>query len=479
MAVKKTTETKTEKKEKSALKPVLSRLKYKAVQDDKSRSPIYISSKSEDYELTDRDRQALISESRQLQRDFSLAGFAVRSHLQFVSYYQFNANTPDAEFNQRLERKLKRWSHKNNCDVARRHSLPELLYLLESLRVIDGDVGVLRVNDAETGGRIQLIESDRIRNSNEQKPDENWIHGVRIADNGRILAFDVNKRKEYGGFVHERFISSKNMDLLGYFTRADQIRGISPLSGAIREFSQVQDCISVNLAKSRLEAALGLACYLDEGSSLVEENVEETENRVTEVQNQAVDKFGAGVFTFYGTPNEKLEFVQSNNPSSNFQEFITNVTRIVMLALDLPYTFADSSVATFYGNKSAVNQYIDNVERKQQPTIEFLNDLVFDFLLPNWVLNGAIELPTGYTIDDVRDYCGWQGAGKPTWLMLDAVKDMLLAVQAGLLPPSELVNQYGYNIKDNVDDLADILQYAKEKGINLPYGNSNSQNIGL
>jgi capsid protein len=222
-----------------------------------------------------------------------------------------------------------------------------------------------------------------------------------------------------------------------------------------------------------------LAVYLDEGSALVEDDVEESEKRVDEVQSQAVDKFGAGVFTFYGTPNEKLEFVQSNNPSSNFQEFITNVTRIVMLALDLPYSFADSSYTNFWGSKSSVNQYIDNVERKQQPTIEFLNDLVFDFLLPNWILAGDIELPTGYTIDDVRDYCGWQGAGKPTWLMLDAVKDMLLAVQSGLLPPSELVNQYGYNIRDNIDDLADILEYAKSKGLSLPYGNSNSQNVGL
>lgn len=479
MTNKKTVESKEPKTEKSALKPALSRLKYKAVQSDKSRSPLYISSKSEDYELTERDRQALISESRELQRNFALCAFAVRSHLQFVSYYQFNASTPIPEFNNRLERLLKRWSHKNKCDVARRHSLPELLYILESLRVVDGDVGLLRVNDIETGGRLQLIESDRIRNSNEQKPDENWVHGVRIADNGRILAYDISKRKEYGGFEHERFISSKNMDLLGYYTRADQIRGISPLSGAIREFSQVQDAISVNLAKSRLEAALGLAVYLDEGSALVEDDVEETENRVDEVQNQAVDKFGSGVFTFYGTPNEKLEFVQSNNPSSNFQEFVTNVTRIVMLALDLPYTFADSSVATFYGNKSAVSNYIDSVERKQQPTIEWLNDLVFDFLLPNWILNGSIELPSGYTVDDVRDYCGWQGAGKPTWLMLDAVKDMLLAVQSGLLPPSELCNQYGYNIRDNIDDLADILDYAKEKGLTLPYGNNQSQNIGL
>ena len=57
------------------------------------------------------------------------------------------------------------------------------------------------------------------------------------------------------------------------------------------------------------------------------------------------------------------------------------------------------------------------------------------------------------TLEDIRDDCGWQGAGKPQWIMLDAVKDMLVAIQSGLLPPSELTSDFGYNIRDNLDDL--------------------------
>ena len=464
----------------SALHSALTKLKYRAVQSDKSRSPVYISSKSEDYELQQQDRQALISQSRQICRDFSLASWAVRQYIQFVSYYQFNANTDDDEFNAALEKQLKRWARKENCSVNRRFDFYEMLRLIETCRLVDGDVGILRVNDSETGGRLQIIESDRIRNSEEpHQPDENWVLGCRVNDSGRIIAYDVCNRKQYGGFAHSRFVSAKNMSLLGYYTRADQIRGISPLSGAIRNFMQISDCIDIALAKSRLENALGLAVTLNSGSALVEDEVDDTENRVEEIQKRATDVFGDGVFTFYGEEGEKVDMLTSNNPSANFQDFVEQTTRLVLLALDLPYNFLDSSVANFYGNKMAVYNWLDSVEQKQKPTIEWLNELTFDFLLPNFVLNGDIDLPSGYTIDDVRDECGWQGAYKPQYILNDSIKDVMAGITSGLLNINEVATEYGYNVQDNLNALADVLEKAKEKGITLPFGNNESQNIGL
>lgn len=470
----------TTAKSSSALHSVLSKLKYRAVQDDKSRSPVYISSKSEDYELPQQDRQALISQSRQICRDFSLASWACRQYLQYVSFYQFNANTTDDNFNTELEKKLKRWTRKENCSVNRRFDFYEMLRLIETCRLVDGDVGILRVNDSETGGRIQIIESDRIRNSEEpHQPDENWVLGCRVNDSGRIIAYDVCNRRQYGGFIHSRFVSAKNMTLLGYYNRADSIRGVSPLAPAIRLFYQISDCVDIALAKSRLENALGLSVTLNSGSALVEDDVDDTENRVEDIQRKATDVFGDGVFTFYGDENEKVEMLSSQTPSNQFQDFITQTTRLVLLALDLPYNFLDSSIANFYGNKMAVYNWLDSVEQKQKPTIEWLNELTFDFLLTNWVLNGDIELPSGYTIDDVRDECGWMGAYKPQYILNDSIKDVMAGITSGLLNINEVATEYGYNVQDNLNALADVLEKAKEKGITLPFGNNESQNIGL
>ncbi|MBQ8285400.1 MAG: hypothetical protein IJZ10_03770, partial [Thermoguttaceae bacterium] len=73
-----------------------------------------VSSRSEDRELTPEKRQALLSEARDQLRNFSLAGFALRKHLQFVSFYRFAAGTPDERFNADLTRRVERWKSRKN-----------------------------------------------------------------------------------------------------------------------------------------------------------------------------------------------------------------------------------------------------------------------------------------------------------------------------------------------------------------------------
>ena len=64
-------------------------LKYEAVEPSPTRRPVYVSNRSEDTELPASKRRVLISDARDQQRNFTIAGFALRKHLQFVSYYRF------------------------------------------------------------------------------------------------------------------------------------------------------------------------------------------------------------------------------------------------------------------------------------------------------------------------------------------------------------------------------------------------------
>ena len=71
------------------------------------------------------------------------------------------------------------------------------------------------------------------------------------------------------------------------------------------------------------------------------------------------------------------------------------------------------------------------------------------------------------------------GAGLPSWRMLRHVKELLLAVQSGLLPPSEIVGDYGYDIQRNFEDIAGLRERAAELGISVPFGQESAQNVGL
>ena len=451
-------------------------LKYEAIERRPTRRPIYISTRSEDKELPIAQRQALISEARDQIRNFSLAGFALRKHLQFVSYYRFSANTEDRAFNLALEARVKDWSRRQNCDVARRRSLDELLTLIESHRAVDGDVGVLRRNDC----RLQIVESDRIRNPPEFGDD--WVNGVRVDRDGVALEYAIHTRKASGGFEYERNVSARDFDLFTYSSRADQVRGVSLFAPAVKMISYLYDGIDYALAKLKLEQLLGLKTTFEDGGNLVAPDGYSVAGFDTPETADAKSReiFGTDIMHLALRVGENAEFMSSQNPSANFQSFCESVVRMIFAALDVPYSFYDGSKTNFYGSKGEFEQYLDTVEKKQQPTIEILNDWVFDWLLPNWASDPRDPM-SAYAdrLLGLRSTCGWRGSGFPSWRLFEYVKEIELAVSTGMASPYSVADSFGENIERNIAELGRLRELAASVGVAVPYGERQNINAGL
>lgn len=464
---------------KKRLKKAWLALKYDAVESSPTRRPVYISGRSEDGELPPQKRQALISEARDQIRNFSLAGFALRKHLQFVSYYRFTAETPSREFNRALERRVDLWKRRNNCDAARRSNFDELITLIESHRALDGDVGILRRSD----NRIQIVESDRIRNPDLLGRDANeWIGGVKLASTGRALRYGIWRRTPAGAFVFEREVDARFFDLLAFRTRRDQVRGVSLFAPAVKMISYLYDGIDYALAKLKLEQMMGLVTKLDDGGNLAPIE-QDAPNERDQIDKQAREKFGKDLFHVALRVGEEASFMESNNPSQNFQTFCEATLRMIFAALDLPYSFYDGSKTNFYGSKGEFEQYLDSVEKKQVATREMLDEWIFDWLLPNWLSDPADPLydalPAGWRPDDIRGDVGWRGSGYPAWRLFEYVKEIQLAISCGLASPYAVADSFGESITRNVEELAALKELATANDIYLPFTQEAALNVGL
>ena len=462
-----------------------SKLGYDAVASTHSRRMRPLSTLSEDKELRPDQRQYLLSQSRDLLRNFVLAGFVVRKHNQSVAKVAFEAickperdASPERrreidDFNVALENKIKWWSKRHNCDIAQRHCLEEILCLAETHRIIDGDCGILKVK----GGKLQLIEGDCIRNpisaewsgNIPQYPDYEWVHGVKVGRTGRAFRYALNRRMPQGGFEFEREISAENLYLTGYFTRSDQVRGVSKLAPAITYFSHLYEGIDYALAKAKLSQLLGIfTTHGNDDAFTSKDGVALSE--AEEVHRELMTKLGPGTAHVAGRTGDTLEMVAANTPSGEFQNFCTMVIRMVLSAVDIPYAFFDASVANFYGNKFAVSDYIESCRRKQTDLIEMLDEIT-DWRLREWVADGELELPRGYTVDDVR--YEWIGATLPKWMLIDKVKEHLTAVACGFESPNTIAKSYGGNVWRNLEDMQEVFAYAKELGLNLAIDQNN------
>ena len=454
---------------------VLAALKYQAIENRPTRRPIYVSLRSEDRELPTEKRRRLISEARDQQRNFSLAGFALRKHLQFVSYYRFFASTPDREFNKRLESLVERWKEPRWCDAQRRRGFNEIMTIIEAHRAIDGDVGVLKRAD----GRLQLIESDRIATPSEYGNDPGWVNGVYLDHDGVAQYYSVCKRKDYGGYEFERVVSARDLDLPAYLTRADQIRGVSLFAPAVEMVSYLYDGLSYALAKLKLEQILGLKTKLDDGGSIVSTYEQSATDDAESVNRKAAETFGSDVMHLALKVGEDAEFMESSNPSQNFQNFCESIIRMIFAALDVPFSFYDGSQTNFYGSEGEFEQYLDSVEKKQAPMIATMNGWIFDWLLPNWIFDGLIELPRGWTLDDLRGDVGWRGSGAPSWRLFRNVKEVQAGISAGLVSPLRVADSYGEDMLRNIDELAQIRRYSASQDVFMPYGEEQKINNGL
>ena len=347
--------------------------------------------------------------------------------------------------------------------------------ILESHRAIDGDVGVLKRAD----GRIQLIESDRIATPTDFGADPSWVNGVKLDADGAAIAYSICRRKEYGGFEFERVVDARNFDLPAYLTRADQIRGVSLFAPAVEMVSYLYDGLSYALAKLKLEQILGLKTTLSDGESIVASYDEQTTDDADSISRKAAETFGSDVMHLALKVGEDAQFMESSNPSQNFQSFCESIIRMIFAALDVPFSFYDGSKTNFYGSEGEFEQYLDSVEKKQAPTIATLNGWIFDWLLPNWIIDGLIDLPTGWTIDDLRGDVGWRGSGAPSWRLFRNVKEVQAGISAGLVSPLRVADSYGEDMLRNIDELAQIRRYSASQDVFVPYGEEQKINNGL
>jgi len=217
------------------------RLSYDATESTGRRRVRTTRLRSEDSELSILNRNRLVSNTRDLTRNYSIAAWAVRRHLDYVSTFSFQCRSGDDEIDRRIESLMSWWSRPQNCDVTGRHSLAKIIRLLEGRRTVDGDSFLFTLDD----GRIQAIEGDRVRNPTHRSDGklfkaEGYVHGVRVGRNGRALAYVVCDRGNYSNqFTCAAEIPSQYVIHHGCFDRFDQIRGVSPLASALNTFSDV------------------------------------------------------------------------------------------------------------------------------------------------------------------------------------------------------------------------------------------------
>lgn len=449
---------------------------YDAANSSRNRRSSSGQIRPEDKILDRTGRTRLSSNAMDLHRNAILFAWAIRRHLDYTTIFDFQPLTGDDGLNRELRELMERDSRPENCDVGGRHSWNRMRRLAEVRKLLDGDCGFLTLRN----GLLQGVESHMIRNPAMSREDiSRWEQGIKLAAGRRAVAYCLTDRDQHG-LPYERVVPAGQFFLLGAFEgRFDQIRGISPVAGALNEFRDVYETKELINAKVKLDQIFGVAFMRDQGAdSLADEfgtdgDTESEEESDEDPSAPPSYDLGQGIKGFDLDKDEKIELIHSSNPSTQSQEFLQLSIAIAIKALDLPFNFFDESSTNFFGSKAAWIQYDRSCFAKREDQLE-LHRRYTIWRTIRWMMprtfggTAEIVLPRSMTLDDVK--WRWVSRGMPWWNPNEELTVDLMAAAAGLKTLQQICDERGLGIwTENLKGLSAEFAAAQNLGFQLAF----------
>ena len=425
--------------------------------------------KSEDATLKDKDRKKLAGTTQDVQRNFAIAAWAIRMHLNYVSSYTFQSRTNNPEVDEAVENFMYVWGNRFNCDIRRQHPFRRMIRLAEARRVVDGDFAFLKIGgEGLNRGRLQAIEADRIATPQQGAPQgfdtKAWTNGVKLSPSGFAQQYCINNRDENGRLTFGRIVPAKNVFIHGFYDRFDQVRGISPIAAALNSLQDVYEGFDYALAKIKVSQLFGLVFYRDaqeafDGTAATLD----ADGDGTNESGYEVD-FGSGPQMLDLNPGDRAEFLESRSPASETTDFLKLIIHVALKALDIPYSFFDEAHTNFYGSRGGLIQYLKSCRSKQADLQELLDEIT-KWRIGMAIADGELELPRGFEFEQLN--WEWVPDGVPWWDPAKEVAGHASAIAAGLDNPQRVCRSVGTDFYDNIDLIAQANDYAKSKGVTM------------
>lgn len=409
--------------------------------------------KSEDDHLGASSRKQLTAETRHAHRNFAIAGWAIRKHLDFVSSFSFSCKSSDREFKRAVERYIASRERKYHFDIAGRHPRRRFIRLLEARRTVDGDIAALKL----ASGHLQAIEGDRIRDPAKMDRGEDWKHGVKTNAAGRALAYAIHKRTTGGGFEHERTVAAWKVLHHAHFDRFDQRRGITPLAAGVASLLDTYETIDYTVAKAKISQLFGLVVTRDSENPMAPT----ASTGESETSTKYEVDFGKGPVYLDMDHGDDAKFLENKTPPAELDAFLHHLIAIALKSLDIPYSFYDEAHTNFFGSRSALILYLKSAQEKRADVRDLLTDWA-EWQLARGIASGELDPPP----EDGEILFDWTAAGIPWWNPTQEVKANADAVANCFTSRRRVVKEtLGEDFEDIVEENREDNQLLADAGL--------------
>lgn len=381
--------------------------------------------------------------------------------------FQIQAKTENAELNKELEKLWKRWCKARNCDVTGAQSLNQMLRMAVVRKKVDG--GVLFVKRYTRDGMLpfslQMLEVDEL-DTMQTAPKANGnrvVGGIEYNSYNRPVGYWI-RQYEIDGYSISEPIYIKADDVIFYYTkkRPSQIREMSDMAHTLTRIRDANEFITAVSVKQRIEACLSVFIKKMYPVSGI--------GRQATVENK---------YSYDGktlTPGmihemnqgDDIEVVNPTGQSADATSFVKLMQRLIGAGQGLSYeaTSRDMSETNYASaRQGAIEDEMTYMEDKEQ--IIALLDEIYETFVISCVLAGQVSIKDFW--EKKEDYLAHEWIQPPKkWI--DPQKEsgaLKTAMNTGVKTYKQIAAENGTDWRSQIDDIVEVLEYAKEKGVDL------------
>ncbi|MCL2107804.1 MAG: phage portal protein [Oscillospiraceae bacterium] len=349
-----------------------------------------------------------------------------------------------------IEREFALWAESENCDLERLDNFFELQQLCFLNWLMSGDVIVLlpttkRIN-SPYDLRIQLIEADRLSTPID-KSNEPRIHsGVETNAAGEVLAYYIQNNhplssdntsqdkwqrvKAFGEKTGRRnVLHIMNRERIG------QRRGVPFLAPVIEAVKQLGRYTEAELVAAVVSGMFAVFIEKSEeggDAPALGEVIPENE-QVDSMDINSIEIGNGSIIDL--APGEKAKDVSPGRPNSNFDGFVTAVTRHIGCALEIPHEILIKEFTKSYSaSRAALLEFWKTIKMYRNWLSNDFCKPVFEQWLAEAVAKGRVPAPGFFTDPAIRKaYSGseWNGPAQGSLNPVNDVKAAEMRVQNG------------------------------------------------
>lgn len=305
------------------------------------------------------------------------------------------AQSGNEELDRRLEELWNSWSQ--HPDVTGTMTMREVQRQLSALPLIFGDGGLLLTQ----GGKVQLIEGDRIGTEDENRSiftqytrrsqeDEGrggrrTIDGVELSKTNKPLAYYIGTR-ENGELRDIRRILAKNFIFYRKWIRPTQIRGTPELAPVANSLQDLDEYDEIEMISAKVSASLS-AVVKREGALDFE-----LAERANDDEDDRLQSFEPGSFQ-YLEPGEDVSVIGAGGrPNVDAIKYCTYRLRKIGAALGIPVEFLLMTIgeSSFSASQGMILLYQQTVESEQRDLFPILHR-IWNWKVRNWIADERIS----------------------------------------------------------------------------------------